>query len=273
MSGRKPLVIEVQTIGDALVVSPTGLLEVATAPQLRDQLLKCMADQPRAVIVKLQNLVLATACTTLTPPAATSSAPTGVPTAAQAAQAGAMDPVRAAMAAAGGAAPQPLETVVADHAGQAHGRLGRHVGEERRLRRREVEVPHAVVIGQLGKSARFGQQVVEEIDDGVDAPEGEGQPQSLPEPLDVDHVDRRQGPVIAVEVVVEELGQVIRPGEHVLPGLDVEGVDEVDGGDDRQVGIGVEVHWLPPLGCWPVRPMLRPYPFRRSEATVNIQLA
>jgi hypothetical protein len=63
MSGRKPLVIEVQTIGDALVVSPTGLLEVATAPQLRDQLLKCMADQPRAVIVKLQNLVLATACT------------------------------------------------------------------------------------------------------------------------------------------------------------------------------------------------------------------
>ena len=63
MSRSRPLEIEVQTIGDALVVSPTGLLEVATAPQLRDQLLKCMADQPGAVIVKLQNLLLAEAYT------------------------------------------------------------------------------------------------------------------------------------------------------------------------------------------------------------------
>jgi anti-anti-sigma regulatory factor len=63
MSRSKPLMIEVQTIGEALVVSPAGLLEVATAPQLRDQLLKCMADQPGAVIVKLQNLVLAKAYT------------------------------------------------------------------------------------------------------------------------------------------------------------------------------------------------------------------
>jgi hypothetical protein len=63
MNRSKPLVIEVQTVGDALVVSPSGLLEVATAPQLRDQLLKCMADQPGAVIVKLQNLVLAKAYT------------------------------------------------------------------------------------------------------------------------------------------------------------------------------------------------------------------
>jgi len=63
MSRSRPLVIEVETIGDALVVSPAGLLEVATAPQLRDQLLKCMADQPRAVIVKLQKLVLAKAYT------------------------------------------------------------------------------------------------------------------------------------------------------------------------------------------------------------------
>jgi anti-sigma regulatory factor (Ser/Thr protein kinase) len=63
MSRSKPLLIEVDTVGDALVVSPTGLLEVATAPQLRDQLLKCMADQPRAVIVKLQNLVLEKAYT------------------------------------------------------------------------------------------------------------------------------------------------------------------------------------------------------------------
>jgi hypothetical protein len=63
MSRSRPLVIDVQTIGGALVVSPSGLLEVATAPQLRDQLLKCMADQPGAVIVKLQQLVLAKAYT------------------------------------------------------------------------------------------------------------------------------------------------------------------------------------------------------------------
>jgi hypothetical protein len=63
MSRSRPLVIEVRTIGAALVVSPTGLLEVATAPQLRDQLLKCMADQPGAVIVELQSLVIEKAYT------------------------------------------------------------------------------------------------------------------------------------------------------------------------------------------------------------------
>jgi hypothetical protein len=63
MRRSRPLLIEIRTIGDAVVVSPTGLLEVATAPQLRDQLLKYMADQPGAVIVKLQNLVLEKAYT------------------------------------------------------------------------------------------------------------------------------------------------------------------------------------------------------------------
>src|SRR5581483_5811099 len=33
----------------------------------------------------------------------------------------------------GGAHPEPLQAVVADDAGQAHGRLGRHVGEQRRF--------------------------------------------------------------------------------------------------------------------------------------------
>jgi anti-anti-sigma regulatory factor len=39
--------------GKATIVTPVGVLSVSTAPQLRDALLKCVADQPSAVIVDL----------------------------------------------------------------------------------------------------------------------------------------------------------------------------------------------------------------------------
>ncbi|QNE16946.1 STAS domain-containing protein [Kribbella qitaiheensis] len=38
------------------IVAPVGLLSVSTAPQLRDALLKCLADQPQAVLVDLARL-------------------------------------------------------------------------------------------------------------------------------------------------------------------------------------------------------------------------
>ncbi len=45
------------------MVSPAGVLNVATAPQLRAFLVKQLADQPAAVIVSLQDLTLAKAYT------------------------------------------------------------------------------------------------------------------------------------------------------------------------------------------------------------------
>jgi anti-anti-sigma regulatory factor len=59
MSRGVPLDIAVRTVGGAVVVTPSGVLEVATAPQLRTLLFKALADQPDAVIVQLQDLVLA----------------------------------------------------------------------------------------------------------------------------------------------------------------------------------------------------------------------
>ena len=60
-AGRAPradLKTRVEQHGNALVVTPAGLLDVSTAPQLRDTLLKCIADQPSAVIVDLADLEL-----------------------------------------------------------------------------------------------------------------------------------------------------------------------------------------------------------------------
>ncbi|QNE20402.1 hypothetical protein F1D05_23960 [Kribbella qitaiheensis] len=59
MSRGIPLQIALRTVGGAAVISPSGVLEVATAPRLRTFLFKTLADQPDAVIVQLQDLVLA----------------------------------------------------------------------------------------------------------------------------------------------------------------------------------------------------------------------
>src|SRR4051794_14535444 len=59
MSQGRPLEISVRTVGNAVVIRPAGVLDVATAPQLRTYLFKALADQPEAVIVQLQDLVLA----------------------------------------------------------------------------------------------------------------------------------------------------------------------------------------------------------------------
>jgi anti-anti-sigma regulatory factor len=61
MSRGVPLDIAVRTVGGAVVITPSGVLEVTTAPQLRTLLFKALADQPDAVIVQLQGLVLAKA--------------------------------------------------------------------------------------------------------------------------------------------------------------------------------------------------------------------
>ncbi|MGC4940491.1 ATP-binding protein [Kribbella sp. DT2] len=63
MSLDKALQLGSRTIGDSIVVRPRGVLDVATAPRLRTYLLKAVADQPAAVIVTLQDLVLARAFT------------------------------------------------------------------------------------------------------------------------------------------------------------------------------------------------------------------
>ncbi|MEV6283259.1 hypothetical protein [Kribbella sp. NPDC051770] len=59
MSRGSALLIGSRSVGDTVVVRPAGVLEVATAPQLRTYLLKTVADQPDGVIVLLQDLVLA----------------------------------------------------------------------------------------------------------------------------------------------------------------------------------------------------------------------
>ncbi len=63
MSRGDRLRIGVRTVGEAVVVSPSGALNVATAPQLRTFLVKQLAEQPTAVIVTLQDLTLAKAYT------------------------------------------------------------------------------------------------------------------------------------------------------------------------------------------------------------------
>jgi anti-anti-sigma regulatory factor/anti-sigma regulatory factor (Ser/Thr protein kinase) len=62
MTGRRTpratLDIGVAPNGTAIVVTPAGVLDVSTAPKLRDALLKGVADQPSAVIVDLSRLEL-----------------------------------------------------------------------------------------------------------------------------------------------------------------------------------------------------------------------
>lgn len=53
--------IGIDTRDEATVVTPAGMLSVQTAPQLREVLLKCFADQPVAVIVDLAALQVQTA--------------------------------------------------------------------------------------------------------------------------------------------------------------------------------------------------------------------
>lgn len=56
--GGARLDIRIAQNGGATVVTPVGLLDVTTAPRLRDALLSCVADQPTAVIVDLCGLEL-----------------------------------------------------------------------------------------------------------------------------------------------------------------------------------------------------------------------
>lgn len=63
MSRTDRLKIGLQTVGEAVVVSPAGILDVSTAPQLGTLLAKQIAEQPRAVIVLLADLNLARAYT------------------------------------------------------------------------------------------------------------------------------------------------------------------------------------------------------------------
>ena len=58
-----PLDVAVTTKAGVTVVTPAGMLDVATAPHLRDVLLKCIADQPDAVVVDLDLLELRKAYT------------------------------------------------------------------------------------------------------------------------------------------------------------------------------------------------------------------
>jgi hypothetical protein len=63
MTVRGMLDIAISVRAGATVVTPTGILDVASAPHLRDVLLKCIADQPHAVIVELDHLELRKAYT------------------------------------------------------------------------------------------------------------------------------------------------------------------------------------------------------------------
>ncbi|MEU4192427.1 ATP-binding protein [Kribbella sp. NPDC026611] len=60
---RPQLDIDVSSRSGATIVGLTGILDVATAPRLRDALLKCIADQPTAVIADLTLMELRKAYT------------------------------------------------------------------------------------------------------------------------------------------------------------------------------------------------------------------
>jgi hypothetical protein len=59
MDADGPLNCELSELQGATIVRPAGVLNVHTYPVLRDVLLKCAADQPRAVIVDLDQLEIA----------------------------------------------------------------------------------------------------------------------------------------------------------------------------------------------------------------------
>ena len=63
MSRGDHLRIGLQTVGEAVLISPAGTLSVGTAPQMGAVLAKQLAEQPSAVIVMLQDLILARAYT------------------------------------------------------------------------------------------------------------------------------------------------------------------------------------------------------------------
>jgi len=56
MDADSPLSCELSELQGATIVRPAGVLDIRTYPELRDVLLKCAADQPRAVIVDLGRL-------------------------------------------------------------------------------------------------------------------------------------------------------------------------------------------------------------------------
>lgn len=56
MDSHSLLDCDVSGMQGATVVRPVGVLNIHTYPVLRDCLLKCAADQPRAVIVDLGRL-------------------------------------------------------------------------------------------------------------------------------------------------------------------------------------------------------------------------
>lgn len=57
-SSARPLRIQVHEHRGARLVSPAGVLDVSTYPQLRDALLKCATDEPSAVVVDLRELAV-----------------------------------------------------------------------------------------------------------------------------------------------------------------------------------------------------------------------
>lgn len=57
MNRPSALLIGSRSVGQAVVIRPAGVLDVATGPQLRTYLLKAVADQPSAVVVLLKDLL------------------------------------------------------------------------------------------------------------------------------------------------------------------------------------------------------------------------
>ncbi len=56
MDGDSPLRCDLSALQGATIIRPVGVLTMQTYPLLRDAMLKCAADQPRAVIVDLDAL-------------------------------------------------------------------------------------------------------------------------------------------------------------------------------------------------------------------------
>jgi hypothetical protein len=60
MTPRPPgwLRLDIDELGGSIVVRPVGVLDVGTYPEMRDTLLKCVANEPDAVIVDLGTLLI-----------------------------------------------------------------------------------------------------------------------------------------------------------------------------------------------------------------------
>jgi len=59
VDGDSLLNCDLSALQGATIIRPSGVLTIRTYPQLRDAMLKCAADQPRAVIVDLDELEIA----------------------------------------------------------------------------------------------------------------------------------------------------------------------------------------------------------------------